>query len=59
MYMSPEDKKDLSRMQQYVMHLRYRLLHYQLEGIDPPKYLLNELELAERLVQGDLKNRNF
>jgi hypothetical protein len=53
--MSPEDKKDLSRMQQYVMHLRYRLLHYQLEGIDPPKYLLNELELAERLVRIDSK----
>jgi len=57
--MSPKDKKDLSRMQQYVMHLRYRLLHYQLEGIDPPKYLLNELELAERLVQIDLNNKNL
>lgn len=59
MYMSPKDKKDLSRMQEYVMHLRYRLLHYQLEGIDPLEYLLNELKLAERLVQIDLKYRNF
>jgi len=56
MYMSPKDKKDLSRMQQYLMHLRYRLLHYELEGVDPPEYLLNELKLAERLVQIDLKN---
>ncbi len=55
MYMSPEDKKDLSRMQQYVMHLRYRLIHYELEGIDPPEYLLNELKLAESLVQIDSK----
>jgi len=54
--MSPKDKKDLSRMQQYLMHLRYRLLHYELEGVDPPEYLLNELKLAERLVQIDLKN---
>jgi uncharacterized protein with ACT and thioredoxin-like domain len=53
--MSPEDKKDLSRMQQYVMHLRYRLIHYELEGIDPPEYLLNELKLAESLVQIDSK----
>jgi hypothetical protein len=57
--MSPKDKKDLSMMQQYVMHLRYRLIHYDLEGIDPPEYLLNELKLAKRLVQNDLKNRNL
>ena len=56
MYMSPEDKKGLSIMQQYVMHLRYRLLDYQLEGIDPPEYLFNEL--AETLVQIDLKTKN-
>ena len=58
MYMSPEDKKDLSIMQQYVMHLRYRLLDYQLEGVDPPEYLFNELKLAETLVQIDLKTKN-
>jgi hypothetical protein len=46
-------------MQQYVMHLRYRLLHYQLEGVDPPEYLFNELKLAEALVQIDLKTRNL
>jgi hypothetical protein len=54
--MSPEDKKGLSIMQQYVMHLRYRLLDYQLEGIDPPEYLFNEL--AETLVQIHLKTKN-
>ena len=57
--MSPEDKKDLNMMQQYVMHLRYRLIHYELGGIDPPEYLSNELKLAERLVKIDLKNRNL
>jgi hypothetical protein len=51
MYMSYDDKKDLSRMQQYVIHLRYRLIHYEFEGIDPPEYILNELNLAERLVR--------
>jgi hypothetical protein len=56
MYMSPEDKKGLSIMQQYVMHLRYRFLDYQLEGIDPPEYLFTEL--AETLVQIDLKTKN-
>ncbi len=55
MYMSPEDKKDLSRMQQYVIHLRYRLIHYEFEGIDPPVFFLNELKLAERLVRIDSK----
>jgi hypothetical protein len=49
--MSYDDKKDLSRMQQYVIHLRYRLIHYEFEGIDPPEYILNELNLAERLVR--------
>ena len=58
MYMSAEDHKSLSMMQQYVMHLRYKLLHYQLEGVDPPEYLFNELKLAESLVQIELKNKN-
>jgi uncharacterized protein with ACT and thioredoxin-like domain len=57
--MSPEDKKGLSRMQQYVVHLRYRLIHYELERIDPPENLLNELKLAERLVQIDLKYKKI
>jgi hypothetical protein len=57
--MSPEDNKGLNIMQQYVMHLRYKLLHYQIEGVDPPEYLFNELKLAETLVQIDLKTRNF
>jgi hypothetical protein len=47
--MSPKEKKKFNKMQQYVIHLRYWLIHYQLEGIDPPGYLLNELKLAERL----------
>ncbi len=51
--MTPKEKKNLNKMQQYVMHLRYRLIHYQLEGIDPPEYLLNELKLAENLVRLD------
>jgi hypothetical protein len=52
-------KRILNDMQIYVMHLRYRLAQYQLDGIDPPEYLLNELKLAEHLVQIDLKYRNF
>jgi len=38
--------------------LRYKLLHYQLEGIDPPEHLFNELKLAESLVQIDLTSKN-
>jgi hypothetical protein len=57
MYMTPKEKKNLNKMQQYVMHLRYRLIHYQLEGIDPPEYLLNELKLAENLVRLDSRAR--
>jgi hypothetical protein len=56
--MLPKDKNELSIMQQYVMHLRYKLLHYQLEGIDPPEHLFNELKLAESLVQIDLTSKN-
>ena len=58
MFMCPKDKEDLTIMQQYVMHLRYRLLDYQLEGVDPPEYLFNELKLAETLVEIDLKTQN-
>ena len=57
MYMTPKEKKTLNNMQKYVMHLRYRLIHYQLEGIDPPEYLLNELKLAENLVRLDSRAR--
>ena len=49
--MESKNRKALNDTQRYVMHLRYRLIHYEFEGIDPPEYLLNELELAERLVR--------
>jgi hypothetical protein len=54
--MTPKEKKTLNNMQKYVMHLRYRLVQYQLDGIDPPEYLLNELKISERLVKLDSKN---
>jgi uncharacterized protein YcfL len=49
--MAPKEKKTLNNNQQYVMHLRYRLIKYQLDGIDPPERLLNELIIAKRLVR--------
>jgi hypothetical protein len=51
--MTPKEKKNLNNMQKYVMHLRYRLVQYQLDGIDPPEYLINELKIGERLVRLD------
>lgn len=50
-------KRTLNDMQIYVMHLRYRLAQYQLDGIDPPEYLLNELTVAESLVRHDSRAR--
>jgi hypothetical protein len=55
--MMPKEKKTLNENRKYVMHLRYKLLHYQLDGNDPPEYLLNELKIAERLVRLDSKVR--
>ena len=55
--MTSKAKKILYDMQIYVMHLRYQLAHYQLDGIDPPEYLLNELKVAESLVRHDSKVR--
>ena len=49
------ENNSLSNIQQYVMHLRYRLAHYQLDEIDPPEYLLNELKIAERLARIELR----
>jgi hypothetical protein len=49
--MPPKDEKFLTDMQQYVMHLRYRLAQYQFEGIAPPVRLLIELKMAERLAK--------
>ena len=51
--MKSKEKKTLNNMQKYVMHLRYRLVQYELDGIDPPEYLLNELKIGECLVRLD------
>jgi hypothetical protein len=42
-------------MRTYVMHIRYRLLLYQLDGIDPPQSLLDELKTAELLARLESK----
>jgi len=55
MHNSDKQNNGLSKIQQYVMHLRYRLAPYQFEGINPPQYLLNELKIAERLVRIELR----
>jgi hypothetical protein len=55
--MAPKNRKTLNDMQRYVMHLRYRLAHYQLDEIDPPEYLLNELKVAESLIRLDSRTR--
>jgi hypothetical protein len=51
--MTLKKRQTLNEMQEYVMHLRYRLAQFQLDGIDPPEYLLNELKVAEGLVRFD------
>ena len=51
--MPHEERETLNNNQKDVMHLRYRLVQYQLDGIDPPEYLLNELKVAEGLVRFD------
>jgi hypothetical protein len=38
-------------MHKYVMHLRYKLALYQLDGVKPPQQLVTELSLTEFLVQ--------
>ena len=55
--MKSKEKKTLNNMQNYVMHLPYRLVQYELDGIDPPEYLLNELKIGERLVRIDFITR--
>ena len=47
----PKEKKSPTDMQEYVMHLRYRLTQYHINGIAPPVSLLMELKMAERLVK--------
>ena len=51
--MTLKKRQTLNEMQEYVMHLRYRLAQFQLDGIDPQEYLLNELKVAEGLVRFD------
>jgi hypothetical protein len=43
----------LSETQKYVMHLRYKIAEFEINGIDPPQYLLDELKVAESLVRLD------
>ncbi len=43
-------------MRAYVMHIRYRIMHYQLDGVDPPERLLNELKTAELLARLEAKD---
>jgi hypothetical protein len=51
--MTPKKRQTLNEMQKYVMHLRYRLAQFQLDGINPPERFLNELIIAKRLVRLD------
>ncbi len=51
--MTHEERETLNNNQKDVMHLRYRLVKYQLDGIDPPERFLNELIIAKRLVRLD------
>ena len=45
------DKRHLlNETQKYVMHLRYKITEFEIDGMTPPQYLLDELEVAERLV---------
>ena len=45
------DNSDLTKIQQYVMHLRYVLAQHELDEVDPPEWFLNELKIAERLAR--------
>ncbi len=54
-----KEKKSLytaDSMRAYVMHIRYRIMHYQLDGVDPPERLLNELKTAELLARLEAKD---
>jgi hypothetical protein len=53
--MNAKENNDLSEIQQYVMHLRYKLANYWLYRIDPPEYLLDELKTAECLARIELR----
>ena len=49
------ENNDLSENQQHVIYLRRLLSKSQLDGVDPPEWLLDELKIAERLVRIDSK----
>ena len=57
MDMGTNGKTGLSKIQQYVMHLRYILARHQMDEVDPPEWFLNEIKIAERLAQIELKER--
>ena len=48
--MTADKRNILNETQKYVMHLRYKIAEFEIDGIDPPQYLLDEIEVAERLV---------
>ena len=54
-----KEKKSLytaDSMRAYVVHIRYRIIHYQLDGVDPPERLSNELKTAELLARLESKD---
>ena len=55
--MPHEERETLNNNQKDVMHLRYRLAQFQLDGINPPERFLNELIIAKRLVRLDSRAR--
>ena len=57
-YMLSENKSlhTADSMRTYVMHIRFRIMHYQLDGVDPPQRLLAELKTAELLAKLESKN---
>ena len=57
MHHSDKQNNGLSKIQQYVMHLRYVLAQHQVDEIDPPEWFLNELKIAERFVRIEFKER--
>jgi hypothetical protein len=57
MHNSDTENNGLSKIQQYVMHLRYVLAQHQVDEIDLLEWFLNELKIAERLVRIEFKER--
>jgi hypothetical protein len=55
MHITDTINKNLTKNQQYLIHIRDVLASYQLDEEDPPEWLLDELKLAERLVRMESK----